>query len=121
MPNSNKLSVNDPLMSDTITATTPVTTATATITPPGVRGYLTKAVDLVRQAGLLPQQAPEESPAVALLRDVDTLDKTKLLVVAHTLQHMQPFNRIVREHTEDARLGSRFQDIANSFRYIRED
>ncbi len=103
-------------MNETKVSAPPVSAATT-----AVRGYLNKAVDIVRQAGLLPSQAAAEPPAVALLKDVDTLDKTKLLVIAHTLQHMETFNRIVREHTEDATLGSRFQDIANSFRYIRED
>ncbi len=97
------------------------TTVTPSPTLTGARGYLNKALDMVRQSGLLPAKADSESPAVTLLKDVDSLDKTKLLVIAHTLQNMEVFNRLVRENTAEAKLGNRFQDIANSFRYIRED
>ncbi len=105
-------------MSETLTPTT--VPAAANILA-GTRGYLTKALDLVRASGLLPEKPAEEAPAVALLKDVDTLDKTKLLVIAHTLQHMETFNRIVREHTAEVKLGDRFADIAQSFKNIRED
>ncbi len=97
-------------------------TAVTTTLPPvtTVKGYLNQALELVRQTGLLPGK-PEDSPAVGLLKDIDSLDKTRILIIGHTLQNMETFNRLVRENTAETKLGNRFQDIAQSFGYIRED
>lgn len=82
--------------------------------------YLDKAVGALRDLGLQPGKA-EDAPINALLEKITDLDKDKITVIARTLGQTSVFNEVVREQTSAMDIGTRYQDIAESFNSIRDD
>jgi hypothetical protein len=82
--------------------------------------YLDKAVGALRDLGLQPQKV-EDAPINSLLEKISDLDKDKIAVVARTLGQASVFNDVVREQTSAMDIGTRYQDIAQSFNSIRDD
>ena len=82
--------------------------------------YLDKALDKVRDLGLMPEKV-DEAPVVALVQRLADIDQDKALIIARTLTQASVFNDIVREQVSLMRLGERYEDITNAFNSIRDD
>jgi hypothetical protein len=96
---------------------------TVTATPVSIKTpmqYLDKAVGALRGLGLQPAKV-EDAPINALLEKISDLDKDKIAVIARTLGQASVFNDVVRDQTAAMDIGTRYQDIAQSFNSIRDD
>lgn len=82
--------------------------------------YLDKALNSLRDLGLVPEKT-DEAPIVALLNAVSDLDEDKVVAIARTLSQASLFNSVVREQIGDMRVGDRYQAITEAFDSIRED
>jgi hypothetical protein len=82
--------------------------------------YLDKAMGALRDLGLQPSKV-EDAPINALLEKISELDKDKIAIIARTLGQTSVFNDVVREQTGAMDIGTRYQDIAQSFNSIRDD
>ena len=82
--------------------------------------YLDKAVNGLRDLGLLPAK-PNEAPIVALINQISDLDPEKALAIARTLSHTSLFNEVVREQITQMKVGERYETITEAFNSIRDD
>jgi hypothetical protein len=82
--------------------------------------YLDKALNRLRDIGLMPEK-PEESPVVAIIQKISDLDAEKALAIARTLNHTTVFNEVVREQITAMKVGERYEEIINAFNSIRDD
>ena len=82
--------------------------------------YLDKAMNRLRDLGLVPERT-EEAPIVALLNRVSDLDEAKVVAIARTLSQASLFNQVVREQISSMELGERYQQITDAFDSIRKD
>ena len=82
--------------------------------------YLDKAMNRLRDLGLVPERT-EEAPIVALLNRVSDLAEDKVVAIARTLSQASLFNQVVREQISSMELGERYAEITNSFDSIRKD
>ena len=82
--------------------------------------YLDKAMNRLRDLGLVPERT-EEAPIVALLNRVSDLDEAKVVAIARTLSQASLFNQVVREQIASMKLGERYQEITDAFDSIRKD
>ena len=82
--------------------------------------YLNRAIDGLRDLGLVPEST-EEAPIVALLDRISDLDETKVVAIARTLNQASLFNEVVREQISGMSLANRYEDITGSFNSIRDD
>ena len=82
--------------------------------------YLDKALNRLRDIGLLPQR-PDESPIVAIIQKISDLDEEKAVAIARTLNHTTVFNEVVREQVTAMKVGERYEKIVNAFNSIRDD
>ena len=82
--------------------------------------YLDKAVNGLRDLGLMPEK-PEEAPIMALIEQVSDLDEEKALAIARTLSHTTVFNEVVREQITQMKVGERYEKITDAFNSIRDD
>jgi hypothetical protein len=82
--------------------------------------YLDKAMNRLRDLGLVPDRT-EEAPIVALLNRVSDLDEDKVVAIARTLSQASLFNQVVREQISSMQLGERYAEITNGFDSIRND
>ena len=84
--------------------------------------YLDKAMDKVRDLGLLPQTTDgREEPIVALLNQIADIDQGRVIAIARTLNQASFFNDVVREQVQAMNISDRYEDITNSFKSIRDD
>ena len=87
----------------------------------GLQVYLDRAVDTLRDLGLLPSKI-DESPLVKLLTgEVVSVDQPRVLSIARVLQQIEVFNQVVRDNVEDMQVGERYQKVAEMFDSIRGD
>jgi hypothetical protein len=82
--------------------------------------YLDKAVNSLRDLGLMPAK-PDEAPITALIAQVSDLDEGKSLAIARTLSHTSVFNEVVREQITQMKVGERYEKITEAFNSIRDD
>ncbi|HPA14590.1 MAG TPA: hypothetical protein PKV75_04865 [Desulfobacterales bacterium] len=82
--------------------------------------YLDKAVNGLRDLGLLPSK-PNEAPIVALINKIGDLDEEKAIAIARTLSHTSLFNEVVREQITQMKVGERYEKITDAFNSIRDD
>jgi len=82
--------------------------------------YLDKALSHVRDLGLMPDKV-DEAPVVSLLEKLTDIDEAKVIAIARTLSQASVFNDIVREQVSEMRVGSRYEEITESFNSIRDD
>jgi hypothetical protein len=82
--------------------------------------YLDKAVNSLRDLGLMPAK-PDEAPITALIEQVSDLDEEKALAIARTLSHTSMFNEVVREQITQMKVGERYEKITDAFNSIRDD
>ncbi|MBW1637195.1 MAG: cell surface protein [Deltaproteobacteria bacterium] len=84
--------------------------------------YLDKAMDKVRDLGLLPQTGDKrEEPIVALLNQIADIDQDRIVAIARTLNQASFFNDVVREQVQAMKISDRYETITNSFKSIRDD
>jgi len=82
--------------------------------------YLDKALNGLRDLGLMPQK-PDEMPVIALINQISDLDEEKTVAIARTLSNTTVFNEVVREQITAMNVGERYETITNSFNSIRDD
>ncbi|NIS54904.1 MAG: cell surface protein, partial [Phycisphaerae bacterium] len=82
--------------------------------------YLDKAVNGLRDLGLLPEK-PDEAPIVALIEQISDLDEEKAVAIARTLGYTTVFNEVVREQITQMKVGERYEKITGAFNSIRDD
>jgi hypothetical protein len=83
-------------------------------------GYLDKALNQLRDLGLMPAKT-DEAPIVALIRQISEFDEERAVAIARTLNHTSVFNEVVREQITAMKVGERYEDITNAFNSIRDD
>jgi len=82
--------------------------------------YFDRAMNQLRDLGLVPEQS-DEAPVVALLNRLTELDEAKVTAIARTLSQASLFNEVVREQVSSMKLGERYEEITESFNSIRDD
>jgi hypothetical protein len=84
--------------------------------------YLDKAMNTVRDLGLLPTETENrEEPIIALLNQIATIDEERVIAIARTLSQASLFNEIVREQIQALDISDRYESITESFNSIRDD
>ncbi|MFM1813787.1 MAG: hypothetical protein RLZ98_482 [Pseudomonadota bacterium] len=81
---------------------------------------LDKALKQVRELGLETKSA-EEAPIGGLLEKIYDLDTENVTVIAKTLSQVSLFNEIVRNEVSGMNVGTRYEDIVQSFNSVRDD
>ena len=82
--------------------------------------YLDKALNGLRDLGLMPQK-PDEMPVITLINQISDLDEQKTVAIARTLSNTTVFNEVVREQITAMNVGERYETITKSFDSIRDD
>jgi hypothetical protein len=82
--------------------------------------YLDKAVNGLRDLGLMPDK-PEEAPIITLIEQISDYGQDHAVAIARTLSHTSVFNEVVREQISAMKVGERYEEITNSFNSIRDD
>ena len=82
--------------------------------------YLDKALNGLRDLGLLPQK-PDEMPVITLINQISDLDEEKTIAIARTLSNTTIFNEVVREQITSMNVGQRYETITKAFDSIRDD
>ena len=82
--------------------------------------YLDKALNGLRDLGLMPQK-PDEMPVITLINQISDLDEEKAVAIARTLSNTTVFNEVVREQITSMNVGERYETITKSFDSIRDD
>ncbi len=85
-----------------------------------VMKYFDRAMNQLRDLGLVPEQT-DEAPVVALLNRITELDEAKVTAIARTLSQASLFNEVVREQVSSMKIGERYEKITDAFTSIRED
>ncbi len=93
-------------------------TTTNTVSTP--LRYLDKALNGLRDLGLMPEK-PDEMPVIALINKISDLDEEKTIAIARTLTNTTVFNEVVREQIKAMNVGERYETIAKAFDSIRDD
>jgi hypothetical protein len=84
--------------------------------------YLDKAMEKVRDLGLVPEGKKERTdPMVNLLNQISDIDEERIIAISRTLNQASFFNDVVREQVEAMDISNRYEDITNSFNSIRDD
>jgi hypothetical protein len=83
--------------------------------------YLDKAMSRLHDLGLLPEKQGEEAPIIALLNQISDLDEERVVAITRTLSQASLFNEVVREQVQAMDVGTRYEDIVDSFNSIRDD
>jgi hypothetical protein len=82
--------------------------------------YLDKALNRLRDLGLMPEST-DDAPIVVLLNQITDLDEAKVISIARTLNQASTFNEVVREQISAMEIGERYQGITAAFNSIRDD
>jgi len=84
--------------------------------------YLDKALGALRNLGLIPDGShSQEAPIVALLNEISDLDEERVVAITRTLAQASLFNDVVRQQVAAMEIGTRYEQITNSFNSIRDD
>jgi hypothetical protein len=84
--------------------------------------YLDKAMNTIRDLGLLPtEKSDKEEPIIALLNQITEIDEERVIAIARTLNQASLFNEIVREQVQALDISDRYESITESFNSIRDD
>lgn len=84
--------------------------------------YLDKAMEKVRDLGLVPEGTKERTdPMVNLLNQISDIDEERIIAISRTLNQASFFNDVVREQVEAMDISNRYEDITNAFNSIRDD
>jgi uncharacterized protein YoxC len=82
--------------------------------------YLDKAVGAIRELGIWPESSAEQ-PITGLLNEITGLDENKVILIGRTLTQASAFNEVVRSQVAGMNVGTRYEEITNSFNSIRDD
>jgi hypothetical protein len=82
--------------------------------------YLDKALNQLRDLGLVPERT-EEAAIIALINRISDLDEDRIVAIARTLNQTSLFNEVVREQISAMTLGERYEKITRAFDSIRDD
>jgi hypothetical protein len=82
--------------------------------------YLDRAMASLRDMGLLPAMT-EQAPIASLLETITDLAPDKIAVISRTLNQASVFNDVVRSEVAAMSIGSRYEEITDSFNSIRDD
>jgi len=82
--------------------------------------YLDKAMNQLRDLGLMPETV-EEAPVLTLLKRISDIDEEKSVTIARTLSQASVFNDVVREQVSLMTIGERYEEITEAFNSIRDD
>ena len=83
--------------------------------------YLDRAMNKLRDLGLVPDGGQDEAPVISLINQISDLDEEKTIAIARTLNQASLFNEVVREQIEAMEIGERYEKIASAFSSIRDD
>ncbi len=84
--------------------------------------YLDKAMEKVRDLGLVPEDTTgQKDPMVALLNQLTDIDEERIIAISRTLNQASFFNDVVREQVQAMDISNRYEEITNSFNSIRDD
>ena len=83
--------------------------------------YLDKAMEKVRDLGLVPDDSSATDPMVALLNQLTGIDEDRVIAISRTLSQASFFNDVVREQVQAMDISDRYEDITNAFNSIRDD
>ena len=84
--------------------------------------YLDRAMDKVRDLGLLPDPGSGRTdPMVALLNQLTGIDEERVIAISRTLNQASFFNDVVREQVQAMDISDRYEDITDAFNSIRDD
>lgn len=83
--------------------------------------YLDKAMDTIRDLGLMPAEGSEDAPIISLLNQITDLDEARVTAIARTLNQASLFNDVVREQVQAMDISNRYEEITNAFNSIRDD
>ncbi|MEA2115773.1 MAG: cell surface protein [Thermodesulfobacteriota bacterium] len=84
--------------------------------------YLDKAMEKVRDLGLVPEGAKERTdPMVNLLNQISDIDEDRIIAISRTLNQASFFNDVVREQVQAMDISNRYEDINDAFNSIRDD
>lgn len=83
--------------------------------------YLDRAMNSLRDLGLVKEGGPQETPITGLLEKITELSPDKIAVISRTLGQMSVFNEVVREQISEMSIGQRYEEITNQFNSIRDD
>jgi hypothetical protein len=83
--------------------------------------YLDKAMNSLRDLGLVKEGRTEDAPITGLLEKISDLDPDKIAVITRTLGQMSTFNEVVREQISEMSIGQRYEEITRQFNSIRDD
>ncbi len=83
--------------------------------------YLDRAMNRLREIGLVPETRAEDAPITGLLEKISDLDPDRIAVITRTLGQMSAFNEIVREQISEMSIGQRYEQITKEFNSIRDD
>ena len=83
--------------------------------------YLDKAMEKVRDLGLVPDDSTATDPMVALLNQLTGIDEDRVIAISRTLSQASFFNDVVREQVQAMDISDRYEDITNAFNSIRDD
>lgn len=83
--------------------------------------YLERAMNGLRDLGLVPERGSEEAPIVGLLEKITHIDPDKIAIITRTLTQMSVFNEVVREQISEMSVGQRYEEITKAFDSIRDD
>lgn len=101
--------------------TSPSTTpASAPLSATSALQYLDRAMASLRDMGLLPEMT-EQAPIASLLETITDLDPDKIAIISRTLNQASIFNDVVRSEVASMSIGTRYEDITDSFNSIRDD
>lgn len=83
--------------------------------------YLDRAMNSLRDLGLVKDGGPQDTPITGLLEKITELSPDKIAVISRTLGQMSVFNEVVREQISEMSIGQRYEEITNQFNSIRDD
>ena len=83
--------------------------------------YLDRAMNSLRDLGLVKEGGVQETPITGLLEKITELSPDKIAVISRTLGQMSVFNEVVREQISEMSIGQRYEEITNQFNSIRDD
>jgi hypothetical protein len=98
----------------------PTTTAPAPLSATSALQYLDRAMSSLRDMGLLPAMT-EQAPIASLLETITDLDPDKIAIISRTLNQASVFNDVVRNEVAAMSIGTRYEEITDSFNSIRDD
>jgi len=88
----------------------------------GPMKYLDKAMDKIRDLGLVPEKRDgKNDPMVVLLNQLTDIDEDRIIAISRTLNQTSFFNDVVREQVQAMDISNRYEDITNAFNSIRDD